>query len=158
MASLLCLENHLAVLAHYNNAIHHPNEWHNSITIGDVGFDVLYRVDFPTTATQSINKEIDDFLAHVKTCSKLNSDDFHALMICAMAASYDSKTNISDSSGIRLPFDLNTCQIDEATGKHWLKFDPLYSVKQNYDSKNWIYCILIAATKINTASNTAVVF
>ena len=119
-----------------HNAIHHPNEWHAIAShSGDVGFDVLYRADFPTTATQ-INQQgnLDDFLAHVKTCSKLNSDDFHALMICAMAASYDSKTNISDGFGIRLPFDLNTCQLNEAIWKHWLTFDPLYSIKQNQNS------------------------
>ena len=119
-----------------HNAIHHPKEWHAIAShSGDVGFDILYRADFPTTATQ-INQQgnLDDFLAHVKTCTKLNSADFHALMICAMAASYDSKTGISEGYGIRLPFDLNTCQIDEAIWERWLTFDPLYSIKQNQNS------------------------
>ena len=33
-----------------------------------------------------------------------------------------------------MPFDLNTCQIDEAIWERWLTFDPLYSIKQNQNS------------------------
>ena len=69
-----------------HNAIHHEGEW-NAIAShsGDVGFDILYRSYFPTTATQ-INQQggLDKFFTHVKTCSKLSGDDFHALMTCAM--------------------------------------------------------------------------
>jgi len=119
-----------------HNAIHHEGEW-NAIAShsGDVGFDVLYRSDFPTTATQ-INQQgnLDKFLTHVKKCSKLSGDDFHALMICAMAASYDSNEIQSSGNGIRLPFNLDTCEIDNSVWNNWLAFDPLYSITQNTDS------------------------
>ena len=119
-----------------HNAIHHGSEW-SAIAAhsGDVGFDVLYRSDFPTTATQ-INQQggLDKFLTHVKTCSKLSSDDFHALMICAMAASYDSNAVEDSKSGIRLPFNLNTCEIDNSVWDNWLAFDPLNSIRQNAEA------------------------
>ena len=119
-----------------HNAIHHEGEW-NAIAShsGDVGFDVLYRSDFPTTATQ-INQQggLDKFFTHVKTCSKLSGDDFHALMICAMAASYDSNEIQNSGNGIRLPFELDTCEIDNSVWNNWLTFDPLNSIQQNADS------------------------
>ena len=119
-----------------HNAIHHEGEW-NAIAShsGDVGFDVLYRSDFPTTATQ-INQQggLDKFFTHVRTCSKLSGDDFHALMICAMAASYDSNNIQNSGNGIRLPFELDTCEIDNSIWDNWLTFDPLNSIQQNADS------------------------
>lgn len=119
-----------------HNAIHHEGEW-NAIAShsGDVGFDVLYRSDFPTTATQ-INQQggLDKFFTHVKTCSKLSGDDFHALMICAMAASYDSNDIQNSGNSIRLPFELDTCEIDNSIWNNWLTFDPLNSIQQNADS------------------------
>ncbi len=119
-----------------HNAIHHPEEWQAIAThSGDVGFDLLYRSEFSNTATQ-INKQngVENFLRYVKQCSKLSGDDFHALMTCAMAASYDSKTEHSHSYGIRLPFDLETCILDDALWKNWLAFDPLTSIEQNINS------------------------
>ena len=119
-----------------HNAIHHAGEW-NAIAShsGDVGFDVLYRSDFPTTATQ-INQQgnLDNFLQHAKNCSKLSGDDFHALMICAMAASYDSAEIFDSEIGIRLPFDLETCTLNNAAWNNWLAFDPLNSIQQNTTS------------------------
>ena len=119
-----------------HNAIHHEGEW-NAIAShsGDVGFDILYRSDFPTTATQ-INQQggLDKFFTHIKTCSKLSGDDFHALMICAMAASYDSNDMQNSVNGIRLPFELDTCEIDNSIWNNWLTFDPLNSIQQNADS------------------------
>ena len=119
-----------------HNAIHHEGEWHAIAShSGDVGFDILYRSDFPTTATQ-INQQggLDKFLAHVKECSKLSGDDFHALMICAMAASYDSNELQNSGNSIRLPFSLDTCEIDDSIWGNWLKFDPINSIQLNANS------------------------
>ena len=119
-----------------HNAIHHPEKWQAVAShSGDVGFDLLYRSDFSNAATQ-INQQngLENFLNHVKKCGKLNSDDFHALMTCAMAASYDSMTELTDAYGIRLPFDLETCIIDETLWQNWLAFDPLNSIKRNVNS------------------------
>ncbi len=119
-----------------HNAILHEGEW-NAIAShsGDVGFDVLYRSDFPTTATQiNHHGNLDNFLNHVKKCSKLSGDDFHALMICAMAASYDSKGINNTGIGIRLPFNLETCTLDNVAWNNWLAFDPLNSIQNNSNS------------------------
>ena len=96
---------------------------------------MLYRSDFAPAATQ-INQQgnLDNFLTHVKRCGKLSGDDFHALMICAMAASYDSKEIHKAGIGIRLPFDLKTCTLDNAAWNNWLAFDPLNSIKNNGNS------------------------
>jgi len=119
-----------------HNAIHHPQEWQAVAShSGDVGFDLLYRTDFSNAATQ-INQQngLGGFLDYIKKCGKLSSDDFHALMTCAMAASYDSITGLTDAYGIRLPFDLETCVIDETLWQNWLAFDPLNSIKRNINS------------------------
>lgn len=112
-----------------HNALTHPGQWEAIAShSGDVGFNVLYRSDFPTTATQiNLQGGLDGFIDHTRKCSKLNSDDFHALMICAMAASYDSQAGANNSLGLRLPFDLKTCSVDEGAWKHWLTYDPLHS-------------------------------
>ena len=120
------------------NAVNHPGEWHAVAShSGDVGFDILYKSDFPLTATR-INQQggLENFLTHVKESLRLNSDDFHALMICAMAASYDSKTDCETVHGIRLPFDLNTCLVDEAIWQEWLNCDPLEMITKNNHSLN----------------------
>ena len=119
-----------------HNAMQHPGEWHAIAShSGDVGFDILYRSDFANAATQ-INRQsgLDNFLTYVKRCDKLGGDDFHALMTCAMAASYDSKGTSANPYGIRLPFDLETCSVDESLWNNWLKFDPLKSSEQSFNS------------------------
>jgi predicted esterase len=55
-------------------------------------------------------------------------------MICAMAASYDSKEIHNTGISIRLPFDLETCTLDNAAWNNWLAFDPLNSIKNNSNS------------------------
>ena len=119
-----------------HNAIHHPGEWFAIAShSGDVGFDTLYRSDFHQTATH-ISKfgDLGGFLKHIKNTSKLSSGDFHSLMICAMAASYDSATEFEGGFTIKLPFDLQYCQIDEGAWGNWKLFDPLVSLKNNIDS------------------------
>ena len=55
-------------------------------------------------------------------------------MICAMAASYDSAEILESEIGIRLPFDLETCTLNNAAWNNWLAFDPLNSIQQNTTS------------------------
>ena len=112
------------------NAIVNPNEWQAIAShSGDIGFEKLYRSNFHTTATQ-ISKMggLEKFLHHMRQCEKLNSDEFHALMICAMAASYDA--DYEDSDRIRLPFDLKYCDVNTEAWNNWLKYDPLNLVKK----------------------------
>ena len=47
----------------------------------------------------------------------------HALMTICMAATYDPDPDAP--LGFHLPFDLQTCEVDEARWKNWLKHDPV---------------------------------
>jgi S-formylglutathione hydrolase FrmB len=52
----------------------------------------------------------------------------HTLMILAMAATYDPDPD--SPYGIRLPVDLNTCELDETRWSRWLEHDPLVLVER----------------------------
>jgi S-formylglutathione hydrolase FrmB len=54
---------------------------------------------------------------------KIGHDDMHALMLLAMAATYDPDPDAF--MGIRLPVDLETCALDQAAWSRWLAHDPL---------------------------------
>ncbi len=91
---------------------------------GDMGFDLVYGTDFPKTLEiLAEHKGIAGFLAHIESEPKLEDDDMHALMILAMAATYDPDP--SAPKGIRLPVDLDTCELDPQRWEQWLKHDPL---------------------------------
>ncbi len=121
---------------------------------GDAYFDFVYMHDWPDTLTEimkhrkvkrvaggiNVRREeknvaagIDDgrvknFLEHAWKKEKLSSNEGHALMILAMAASYDPdpKTKL----GFRLPFNLETGERIDARWNAWLKHDPIYLVDQ----------------------------
>jgi hypothetical protein len=48
--------------------------------------------------------------------------DFHALMTLCLAASYSP--NPERPLGCELPFDLQTCALDQSVWSRWLSFDP----------------------------------
>lgn len=122
-----------------HNALHNPGQWHAIAShSGDAGFENLYQADFHKTATQ-INRVggLENFLNHVKGCSKLSGDDFHALMICAMSASYGKTAELT------LPFDLRTCSVDLELWNNWLEYDPVESVKMNHNSLSSLELLFI---------------
>ena len=55
----------------------------------------------------------------------MSSDDFHTLMACAMAASYDPAEFSEDNFGIQLPVDMKYCKLIEERWSKWLEFDTL---------------------------------
>ncbi|TPV93231.1 MAG: enterochelin esterase [Myxococcales bacterium FL481] len=97
---------------------------------GDMHFDLLYRGDFARTLDVLARHErrIDKFLAHLAQTPKLSGDEFHALLILAMAATYDPDPH--SPAGIRLPFDVQTAVLDPAAWLRWLAHDPLTLVEQ----------------------------
>ncbi len=103
---------------------------------GDVGFECLYKTDFPNVACnlQRFKGDIKSFLDYFwDEKNKPNSDDFHTLMCLAMAASYDP----DDSKlGFSLPFDLETCEIIDEKWNRWLKHDPLSWIKNGTSNLN----------------------
>lgn len=92
---------------------------------GDMNFDILYRGDMPRTldVLARHDRDISRFLEHLAQKPKIGGDEFHALMILAMAATYDPDK--AAPSGIRLPVDLHTATLDVAAWQRWLAHDPL---------------------------------
>jgi len=90
---------------------------------GDCGFELLYGGEMASTVTRIQSKGgEDDFLKYVRDCNSLAGDDFHALMMLAMAASY------SDGS---LPVDSQTCILDEEKWAEWMAWDPLTMIEDH---------------------------
>lgn len=110
-------------------AMRHGTQW-GAIAChsGDMGFDWVYRRDFPGALdTLARRRGIEGFIAHVRDVPKLSGGDFHTLMILAMAASYDPDPEAP--LGIRLPVDLHTCVMDPTRWAAWLSHDPVQLVR-----------------------------
>ncbi len=92
---------------------------------GDVGFEWVYRCDFPKAARVLAQYEgdVEEFLRAFWSGQARRRDDFHTIMICALAASYDPEPD--EQMGFVLPFDINTLQLDQDRWERWLRFDPL---------------------------------
>ena len=125
---------------------------------GDAYFDFVYMNDWPRTLTEltkhrtrkrvsgvyDVLKEekkaalgtddgrVKNFLEHIWHKEKSSGDEGHALMIIAMAASYDPDPKAP--LGFRLPFNLETGERIEARWKTWLKHDPINLVGKYSDN------------------------
>ena len=119
---------------------------------GDAYFDFVYMHDWPRTLTElmkhrpkmrkagliDVRKEekgaatgFDDgrakaFLNAIWKKDKLSDGEGHALMILAMAATYDPEPKAP--LGFRLPFNLETGERIDSRWKAWLKHDPIHLV------------------------------
>jgi len=98
---------------------------------GDAGFEVLYRRDFPMVADvlADFNGDIDKFVKRFWRAKKIMGSHILALMHICLAATYDPR-----ETGIRLPFDLNTCALDDAAWQQWLSHDPVNRVANRTDA------------------------
>lgn len=109
----------------------HAETW-NAVAChsGDIGFDLLFRGDFPVAVNRlaRFDRDVFKFLDHLGNSPKIEGDDYHVLMTLAMAATYDPKPGAP--CGIRLPVDLITCELDEERWQAWLAHDPLEMVKR----------------------------
>lgn len=92
---------------------------------GDMGFEWLYRADFPKAlrALAPFDGDVDAFLRSVAEAKAMRGDTFYALMSIAMAASYDPP---APGAAIRLPVDPHSCELDEAAWARWLAHDPVH--------------------------------
>jgi S-formylglutathione hydrolase FrmB len=108
------------------HVMHYPETWGAAAShAGDVGFDLLFRTEFPKACSVLANYDGDPltFLRAFWRRNRPMGHDFATLLIVAMAASYDPDPE--DPGRIRLPFDLRTCAIDPERWQHWLEYDPL---------------------------------
>ncbi len=99
---------------------------------GDVGFETLFRPAFPEVATtlRDCQGDLTRFIKRFWGAKKVGGGDVTALMICGMAASFDPDP--SQSLGFCLPFDLHTCQLDQARWRRWLDHDPLNALERSH--------------------------
>jgi poly(3-hydroxybutyrate) depolymerase len=98
---------------------------------GDMGFELVYGADFPKTlrVLAGHGGSIEAFIRSVESREKHRDDEIHALMMLAMAATYDPDP--SAYLGIRLPVDVETCQRIEERWQNWLAWDPLVLVEKH---------------------------
>ncbi len=95
---------------------------------GDMAFDLCYFVDFPKTARTVMEKGgIGEWFDWFDAQAKTDDGMLHTIMILAMAASYDPDP--AAPRGVRLPVDLETCEIDPERWQRWLDHDPVRMVE-----------------------------
>jgi S-formylglutathione hydrolase FrmB len=97
---------------------------------GDLGFDVLYRRDLPAAllALEPHGRDVTTFVTHLRGARKVKSHEMEALMLLAMAATYDPDPGAP--YGVRLPVDSATCTLDAEAWARWLAHDPLTLIEQ----------------------------
>jgi S-formylglutathione hydrolase FrmB len=134
---------------------------------GDAYFDVVYRGDWPKTlneltkyrvparkagrydvarASAGLKPGLDDgrirrFLDHVQGKKNPSVEEVMALMLIAMAASYDPAP--SAPNGFRVPFNLETGELIESNWRRWLAHDPIHMVKEHRAQLKTLKGILI---------------
>jgi S-formylglutathione hydrolase FrmB len=131
---------------------------------GDAYFDFVYRGDWPkvlnllATYRRPAQKPgrfrlpprrgagLDDgrirrFLDALAQKKAPSNDEVMALMLLAMAASYDAAP--SAPNGFKVPFDLDTGEIIEARWKRWLAHDPIHMVRRHRAALRTLKAIFI---------------
>lgn len=77
----------------------------------------------PCAASPGHGGTIESFIEAWESALKVDGADLHALMILAMAATYDPDPDAF--LGIRLPVTMDTCELIPERWAEWLKWDPL---------------------------------
>ena len=128
------------------NALTNPGQWNAIVShSGDVGFETMFMPTFAETITHiSRYGSPADYVDYVMNTPKMSSNDFHTLMICAMAASYDpGECNDSNPLGIQLPVDMKYCELDQERWTNWLDFDTLRLIESNSNNLNSLELLFI---------------
>ncbi len=108
------------------HAMRHADFWSAAAChSGDMGFEICYLREMPglVRALALSDGSPETFLTTFEAGPKWSGKDIHHLMILAMAATYDPDPDAF--CGIRLPIDMDTCEVIEARWAEWLKWDPV---------------------------------
>ncbi|HIP79351.1 MAG TPA: enterochelin esterase [Kiloniellaceae bacterium] len=91
---------------------------------GDMGFELCYLRDMPAMLRAIAKKgSIEAFIKDFEAGPKWKGDEIHLLMTLAMCATYDPDP--SAFCGVRLPVDLETCELIEERWQNWRRWDPV---------------------------------
>lgn len=108
------------------HALLYPDFWAGAAChSGDMGFELMFAADFAHTLRRIAKNggSIKSFVEAFETAPKVSGDDLHAMMILAMAATYDPDPDAY--LGIRLPVTMDTCERIPERWAEWMKWDPL---------------------------------
>jgi S-formylglutathione hydrolase FrmB len=126
------------------HAMMYPDTWGAAAShAGDVGFELLFRGEFPTACSLlgPLEGGSEAFIRSFWRKNRPNGRDFTVMMILAMAASYDPDPDHPER--IRLPFDLRTCAVDEDRWANWMAFDPLVLLETHADALKTLHGLYI---------------
>ncbi|PRY26057.1 putative esterase [Aliiruegeria haliotis] len=127
------------------HAMLHADTWSAAACLsGDMAFELCYLPDFPG-ALRAIAKagSIEAFVTGFEAGPKFPGGQLHTLMALAMAATYDPDPDAF--CGIRLPVDMETCELDEDRWAQWLAWDPVRMADNHVEALKsvkalWIEC------------------
>lgn len=134
----------------YGSIVHamlHADTWSAAAChSGDMAFELCYLPEM-TSAARAIARKgsIKAFVTDFERGPKYPGNAFHDLMTFAMAATYDPDPDLDTFCGIRLPVDLETCELIEARWSAWLAWDPVLLADSHLDALAslkgvWIDC------------------
>ncbi|MEJ6671534.1 MAG: alpha/beta hydrolase-fold protein, partial [Pseudomonadales bacterium] len=113
-----------------HQALNHGEHWGAVVChSGDMNFELCYGREFPEVLlalTQS-GLNIAGYIERLHRRRRIAGGEMHVLMTLAMAASYDPDADAP--FGVRLPVDLQTCEIDDARWAAWQAFDPIIALE-----------------------------
>lgn len=112
-------------------ALRHGDRWRAvACHSGDIGFDLVYRRDLPVLADvlAAHGRDIRRFLDHARAASRLRQEELLALMLLALAGSYDPDPDAP--LGLRAPLDLETAELDAQRWERWRAHDPLVLIER----------------------------
>ena len=116
-------------------AITQPGRWQAVAShAGDCGFQHVCLPEFANACLvfERYKYDLQKFVKQFWRRKKTDYNEFHALMILCLAASYDPQP--SEPLGLRLPFSPYTCELDETAWQQWLQFDPLHQTDKQLQS------------------------
>lgn len=115
------------------HALLHPDFWAAAAShSGDVGWELLHLADLPKVLRSLAKQDnsIEKWLKAFFEKRKVKDDEVYVLMWLAMAASYDPDPSVY--MGVRLPVDMETCELIPERWKNWMAWDPLTLVETNH--------------------------
>lgn len=128
------------------NAMLRPDAWAAAgCHSGDMGFEWVYLPDMPGLLRTLARHQgsVERFVAHVEAsaATKVDGGDTHALMMLAMAATYDPDP--ASHLGIRLPVTPDTCETIPARWENWLAWDPVRMAPRHLDALRGLKALFV---------------